>query len=442
MILSRLSIACLALIAVLGIVEQWFARDGFALWRVAAILLCCGLIYERIRLRHRQIRAVLKDPPELRLGRVQTLRLHIENLSARELAAEMAPGLPAGVLLRPESVPVDRSAEESSAWQRKLAPGESHDHSLRVQAREMSNIPWRQVPTRVLGPLGLAHWRTPVPLGVTLAVVPDTSGQVGVATGEARAGTRATQVGHGLELHHLREYVDGDPIQRIDWKATARSQRLISRVYSEDQHVEIMLLVDAGRSALSRVDGVSQFAHYSNLIVQFAKHAVAAGDHVGMVVAAGSPLLVQPPVPGPRAVSAVRNGLVSVIPAAEETDLVAAAIELQKTTRKRALVVVFTDLYGQSADSNLARSIRFLRVHHKPVAVGLLGADIVSLIEAPADSECEVFQSLAAQEFSTALRRNAEGLRRLGASAIISRPSALHKAVLDEYQRLKQQHRV
>ncbi|MEO1078742.1 MAG: DUF58 domain-containing protein [Pseudomonadota bacterium] len=442
MILSRLSIACLALIAVLGIVEQWLAREGFALWRVAAILLCFGLIYERTRIRGAQISAGLKDDPELRLGRVETLHLRFENLSSRELVAEMAPGLPEGILLRHGSMPVDQSVRGTSTWQLELAPRQGCDHSLRVQARDMGNIPWGQLPTRLRGPLGLAHWRTPVTLDVDLAVVPDTSGTVGVATGEARVGNRAIQVGHGLELHHLREYVDGDPIQRIDWKATARSQRLISRVYSEDQHLEIMLLVDVGRSSLSRVDGVSQYAHYCNLIVQFAKHAVAAGDHVGVVIAAGRPLLVQPPVSGPRAVSTVRNTLVSVNPSAEETDLVAAAIELQKATRKRALVVLFTDLYGQSADSNLARSIRFLRVHHKPVAVGLLGADIVSLIEAPADSERDVFQSLAAQEFRTALRRNAEGLRRLGASAVISRPSALHRAVLDEYRRLKQQHRV
>jgi len=65
-------------------------------------------------------------------------------------------------------------------------------------------------------------------------------------------------VGAGSELHQLRAYVPGDPLARIDWKASARSRELITREFSEDQHLDVMLALDAGRFSRVRAGALDQ----------------------------------------------------------------------------------------------------------------------------------------------------------------------------------------
>ncbi len=91
-------------------------------------------------------------------------------------------------------------------------------------------------------------------------------------------------VGAGSELHQLREYVQGDPISRIDWKATARTGKFVTREFTEDQHLDVLVVIDAGRLSRVRAGKLDRFGLYSNIAARLAEVVTPNDDRVGLVV--------------------------------------------------------------------------------------------------------------------------------------------------------------
>jgi uncharacterized protein (DUF58 family) len=428
--LTGLSILVLALISVAGIFQQWTSADGISWWRYGGALLVLGLVYEWLRVRSLNLSIEAATPLRLRLGRKESLDLQFSNHSTRECAVVFAPGLPAGISASPEP--------------RRLnipALGQSQS-SIPVTATELGRLMWQRLPARVKGPLGLGWWPYTLRLEAELSVIPDLYGARGSAAGELAIGERSFRVGSGPELHHLREYVAGDPRHTVDWKATARTQQLITRVFSEEQHLEIMLVLDVGRTSRTQVDGISQFAHYINLAAKFAQHAAACGDHIGLIAAADKPLVMLPPQRGNAAVLQIRRAIGELQAMPVETDMLGAALRLQNMVKRRCLVILLTDLYGQSLTGDFGRSLKVWNTRHLPMVVGLIGEDVLSISEQAARTASDPYISLAGREYRESLLHNALGAQRLGAQAIVARPAELQSRVFSEYRMLKLQHRV
>ena len=428
--LTGLSILLIALLSVAGISQQWSFADGISWWRYGGSLLVLGLAYEWLRVRSLKLSITELAPLQLRLGREETLDLQFSNHSERACVVMYAPGLPGGI--------------SASAEPRLLiipALGQT-PASISVKACELGRWPWRRLPARVKGPLGLAWWPYSLRQEVELSVIPDLLGARGGAAGDLTVGERSLRVGSGTELHHLREYVAGDPRHTVDWKATARSQQLITRVFSEEQHLEIMLVLDVGRTSRTQVDGMSQFAHYVNLAAKFAQHAAACGDQIGLIAAADKPLVVLPPQRGNAAVMRIRQAISELQAVPVETDMLAAALSVLKIVKRRCLILLLTDLYGQSLAGDFGRSLKVWNTRHLPMVVGLIGEDVLTLSEQEARTASDPYISLAGREYRDSLLHNALGAQRLGAHAIVTRPAELQSRVFAEYQMLKLQHRV
>lgn len=428
--LTRLSFSLLALVFLVGISQQWASADGAQWWRYCAALIVAGLAYEWLNTRHAGLVASCENDHALRLGRTETLLLKLSNPGPRPRSLEFVPGLPLQIESdeRPRTLP--------------LASAEDTVIELRLSGTDIGTFLWPRLPARIRGPLGLAWWPCKLSIDTQLQVIPDLVGNRQQAAGRIQVGDRAARPGRGMELHHLREYVPGDPRHTIDWKATARSQQLITRVFSEEQHLEIMLVLDVGRTSRTRVDGISQFAHYINLASRFAQYAAANGDDVGLVAAADTPRVVIPPQRGAQAVSQIHAALRTLQPQATETDILGAALRVQQLASRRCLVIVLTDLYGQTLDGSFGRSLKLWNSRHLPCVVGLVGNDVIELAEREAIGSNDPYISLAGSEYRNTLLANAEAARRLGAQAIVARPEELQERVLAQYRMLKQQRRV
>lgn len=420
-----------ALAGVLGILGQWAGPDSFPWWRVIAALLILGLLYEWIRVRRYAITAQADATAALRLGRNEQLSLSFSNPLQRAVNLQFVAGLPEPV------------RGPDGMTQLTLAP-QSHEQTfLSVQALELGQHPWRKVPARIGGPLGLAWWPAACPTNAIITVQPDTLGRRGHALGSMSRGSAQQSVtGVGMELHHLRDYLPGDPRHTIDWKASARRAELVTRVFSQDQHLEIMLAIDIGRTCRTEVDGMSQLGHYVNLAARFAEYAVANEDHVGLLTFADKTHHVVAPGRGLATVSRIRQALASLTPQPLESDVLKAALALRRVVRHRCLVIVLSDLYEGTAESRLAQAVSMWVPKHLPVVVGLTGNDIKDRVELRSQQWLDPHRSLAAREYRQHLNASVDSLRRLGAHAIVARPAELDDRVFQHYRLLKAQHRV
>lgn len=431
MSLTPFALVALVLAALVGIAAQWSGSLLADLWwRAVVALVVIGLAYELYVTRRLAVAASWAQRAALYLGRTATLDLQLANRSRRPLVVEVAPVWPEGL------------AGESRTRRLSLAPESAETAALDARAVALGLHAWPALPTRVRGPLNLAWWSRRLAPDGGARVLPDTLGPRGVFAGSSEGATAQTTIGGGHELHHLRDYRPGDPRHTIDWKASARSSRLVTRVFSEDQHLEIMLLIDAGRTSRTEIDGLQQLGHYANLAARFAELCVAHDDQVGMIVFADRPLATLKPARGVQAVTRIRAVLGDLKPSSVESDVLAAALHVRETVRHRCLAVILTDLYERSATSALARSARLLVPKHLPLIAGIVSDEVFDVAERAADDWLDPYRSLAAREYQRQVGANVARLGQLGAYSLTARARELDAKVLDTYERLRAQRRI
>jgi uncharacterized protein (DUF58 family) len=429
--LARRSYVLVLLTAVLAIAGIWSGESGFAqLWRVPAGLLLIGLAIEGMYLRRAPLKARLAAAPRAFLGVPQASAFEFTNAAGRPLALQYAPATPVGF----EPVPGVRRVSAP-------AHGTVQDPVLLLPVRLGPQV-WPALPARVLGPLALAWWTSALQPAHRLMVAPDAR-RSPVRVRGLGGGARTRRVaGAGAELHQLRAYVRGDPLARIDWKATARAGALITREFSEDQHLDVLIAIDAGRLSRVRAGSLDRFGVYANLAARFAEIVTHHDDRIGLVVYADRPLASCAPARGLPAVTRLRRTLeeLSVQPA--ESDPTAAAVSMRTLLKHRGLIVLLTDLDDANVASLLARAVRLLAPPHVVVVAGVHSGEIAALAQAEGRVWQDPWIALAAAEHEARAATQRALLRRLGAPVVAASAQRLEAAVFAEYESLRRARRV
>lgn len=430
--LAQRAFTLILLTAVLAVAGIWSSEPGLSdLWRLPAALLLIGLGYEAFMIRRAAVAVTVETAMRAFLGREQAAAFAFHNDSARTMQVEYAPATPPGVQA---DIPVRTVVAHANAITR--------DPFVLLPVRLGPQV-WPSVPARLLGPLGLAWWSRVLQPSLQFAVAPDTLNTIRGRPRGNPAGARPRRViGAGSELHQLRGYVRGDPPARIDWKATARAHKLVSREFSEDQHLDVLVALDAGRLSRVRAGRLDRFGLYANVAARLAEVVVPNDDRIGVVVFADQPLAVCAPGRGLPAVRRMRGMLESLSVQAAESDALAAAVRIRGMLMHRSLVVMLTDLDDASVADQLTRAVRLLSPPHLVVVAGVQSREIAELARAPACDWQDPWVALAAQEHEARAERQRLLLGRLGAPVIAAREELLERAVLVEYEMLRRTRRV
>jgi uncharacterized protein (DUF58 family) len=421
------------LTAVLAVAGIWSSDPGFSdLWRIPAALLLVGLAVEGLFIRDVSVTADVETAPRAFLGRGQNAAFAFRNGSSRAVSVEYAPVMPVGV--EPVSTTTRRVVTPAGGVER---------DPFTLLAIRLGPQTWPVVPARLLGPLNLAWWSHDLHPSMRIAVAPDT---LRIDRDRPRgnpAGARPRRViGAGSELHQLRGYVEGDPLARIDWKATARARRLVTREFSEDQHLDVLVAIDAGRFSRVRAGRLDRFGLYANVAARFAQIVTPNDDRIGMIVFADRPLAVCAPDRGLPAVTRIRRTLEQLSVQSAESDPLAAAVRIRGMLKHRGLVVLLTDLDDATVADQLVRAVRLLSPPHLVVVAGVHSPEISDLARSEARDWKDPWVSLAAQEHEARAESQRALLRRLGAPVIAAREEVLEKRVLAEYESLRRSRRI
>ena len=168
--------------------------------------------------------------------------------------------------------------------------------------------------------------------------------------------------GEGTDFHQMREYRVGDSLRQIDWKATARARRLISREYQDEKNQQLVLMLDTGRRLLARDGELAHFDHVLDASLVVSYLALRQGDGVGLLATGGDSAWV-PPQRGVGAIDNLLRATYALQPKPVATDFLQAATELSLRQRRRALVMLVTNLRDEDMDDLLA-AVQMLRKRH------------------------------------------------------------------------------
>jgi uncharacterized protein (DUF58 family) len=416
---ALLLILVAGLLAVLG---EWSV--AFSRWwclPLAALLL--GLAYEASVLGRLRLTLRFLTPNRWLLGRRQTLQLAFRQDGVERLWVQAAISAPEQMAAEPrvETLELPRDVETST--------------SLEAVGRRLGAVTWPPPVIRVGGSLGLAWWPRRVAADCTVTIVPDLLVRTTSTGGSRQAGEqRARVMGAGTEIFQLRDYRRGDPLHLIDWKASARRRRPISRDMSEEQHLEMIVAIDAGRASGLAAGEIERLGLYINVAARLAQRAVELGDAVGLLVFAAQPLAALAPARGDAGVARIRKVLAACRVHPGESNPVLAAARIRTLTRRRSLVVLLTDLEDAAASEQLVQAVRLLNPKHFTLVAGLESARIAALAEAKVREPLGAYRAMAAVEYCNTLAGNVRALRALGAAAITAQPQHLDRAVVDAYR--------
>lgn len=422
----------LVLTAILAITGIWSQEPALAgAWRVPALLLLIGVGLESYFIRRTHITVAIDTAPRAFLGRPQAAAFVFHNANRRSVKVQFAPVVPEGI----EPLGAVRTVSVDG--------GDGGRSEFTLFPTRLGVKQWPDLPARILGRFGLTWWSRTLPVAQSIAVAPDTLRVYRTRPSGAQSGMRPRRVvGAGSELHQLRSYVPGDPIARIDWKATARMGGLITREFTEDQHLDVLIAIDAGRLSRIRAGRMDRLALYANIGARFAEAATPSDDRVGMLVFSDRPLAVCPPERGLAAVARIRRALEQLSPQPAESDLLAAAIRVRALLQHRSLVVLLTDLDDVTVTDQLPRAVRLLSPPHLVVVAGVQSAEVGELARRESRSWRDPWIALAALEREERADNQRTLLRRLGAPVVAAREDLLERAVFAEYERLRRSRRI
>jgi uncharacterized protein (DUF58 family) len=430
--LAQRAYVLLVLTAVLAIAGMWSDEPAIApLWHWPAALLLLGIGLESVFIRRAHWRVGMATASRAFLGRPQAAAFAFDNDATRDLLIEFAPVVPQAV----EPLGAPRRVRAAAA-------GRTLDEVVLVPIGLGTHL-WPAIPTRVLGRFELIWWSRQQPVACSIAVAPDTARFERARSRGMPSGSRPRRrPGAGSELYQLRKYVAGDPLGRIDWKATARVGALISRELSEDQHLDILIAIDAGRASRIRAGRLDRLGLYANIAARFAEAVTPNDDRIGLVVFSDRILVVSAPERGTQGVIRLRRALERLVPQSAESDPVAAAIRMRALLKHRSLIVLFTELEDATVADPLARAVRLLSPPHLVVAAGVRSAELLALAADEAHSWRDPWVALAARERETRAAGQRALLQRLGAPVVAEREERLQPAVLAQYELLRRARRI
>jgi uncharacterized protein (DUF58 family) len=249
---------------------------------------------------------------------------------------------------------------------------------------------------------------------------------------------RAAWRGEGRDFESMRDYVAGDELRHVSWTATARRGKLTTRQYQIERDQTILIALDAGRLMTGRVEGETKFDSAVHAALALMSAAGRAGDHAGLAVFGRRVETYVPPGKGREQWDAVLEALHAVEPQMIEPSYTRAFQYLAAHCRRRALVVVLTDLVDEEGSRELLTSLSILRPRHLPLVVTIADRDLRAVVaEEPANARALFTQSVAEE-----IMRQREGALRLvesqGGLALDVTTAALTPMLLETYVRVKE----
>jgi uncharacterized protein (DUF58 family) len=244
--------------------------------------------------------------------------------------------------------------------------------------------------------------------------------------------------GEGTSFAGLRDYVVGDDPRQIDWKATARRRRPVTREFSIEQGQTMMILIDAGRLMTQLAGPLPRFEYALSSALILANVAATSGDNVGVMIFDDQIRAYVPPGRGAATLRQIRDVLVPVQPTLVEPDYAAAFRTLSERHRRRSLLVLFTDVIDIRASRALiAHTARGARTH-LPLVVALRNDAVLTAasVTAPTTTDA-LYENAAAEELLSARDEALERMRRAGVDVLDVDPRAMSAGVVNRYLDLK-----
>ncbi|MDR9754612.1 DUF58 domain-containing protein [Pseudomonas sp. SZMC_28357] len=431
---SRLLLAWLLVLLGVGVLLGALRALGIAApenlsaisWALLLALLILSVV-DGIRLKRLPSPRVNREMPgSLALGRWSEVRLQVKHEFTQSINLQLFDHVAHGLDF--EHLPL--SVE--------LQPGQHAQLGYRLRPLRRGHFAFDQCEVNLPSPLGLWSDKRLLNVADSTRVYPDFARLYG---GELLAvdnwlnqlGVRQRpRRGLGMEFHQLREYREGDSLRQIDWKATARQRTPITREYQDERDQQIVFLLDCGRNLRSQDDELAHFDHALNACLLLSYVALRQGDAVGLCTFASDRPYFLAPAKGNGQLNALLNGVYDLRNPQRPADYQAAANQLLARQKRRALVVLVTNLRDED-DEDLLSAVQRLSRQHRVLVTSLHEAVLDELRQTPVQTLADALAYCGTVEYLNSRADRHERLKALGVPVLEARPDELGAGLVTRY---------
>jgi uncharacterized protein (DUF58 family) len=424
-----------ALVA-LGIVPVVVFDDPAALYLWLGFVAMLGAVDLLLAASPRRITLERVLPGPVRLGERVESTLYLTNTGGRRMRAIVRDGWPPSAAATPTRQPVTVPAAERRSIVTALTP-------FRRGERRPAHVTLRS-----FGPLGLLARQASIVVPGSIMVLPPFTSRKHLPSRLARLreldGATSVMVrGQGTEFDSLRDYVRGDDVRSIDWRATARrndpatnSQKLVVRTWRPERDRRVVIVVDSGRTSAARIDNEPRIDTAFESALLLAALASRAGDRVDLVVFDRRVRGRVQGASGPELLNRMVGAMAPIEPELIEMDWSAVPGLVRSVTSQHSLVVLATSIDAPGASRGLLSVLPQLTKRHTVLVSSVVDPTVLDLTLQRADTT-EVYRAAAGERALLDLARVSAAIRQLGGDVVTGSPADLPPALADRYIALK-----
>jgi uncharacterized protein (DUF58 family) len=377
---------------------------------------------------------------ERQMLRVASLRqphpvqLTITNRSRRTQAVWVRDGVPAPLMAEPEDMLV------------RLAPRSRSTLKYVIKAGRRGAFSLAAVHLRVRSRFGLWQRFLDYPLEGELNVYPDMKqlSEYGVLARTNRlslVGVRRTRkIGQDNEFERLRDFTRDDNYKHIDWRSTARRSKLTVKDFQANQSQRILFLIDCGRMMANEAAGLSLLDHSLNAMLMLSYVALKQGDSVGLLCFSDEIHGFVPPTGGMNQMNRLLHASFDRFPRMVESRYDEAFLYLASRCRKRALVVLITNLIDEVNANQVERYLTSFVGRHLPLGVLLRDRQLFDAADAPDPRDKTLYRAAAAAEILIWRHQVLSDLASKGVLSLDVFPEDLTAPLVNSYLNIKARH--
>lgn len=246
------------------------------------------------------------------------------------------------------------------------------------------------------------------------------------------------QRGHGREFESLRDYLEGDDLRDVCWKASARRGALVSKQHQIERSQPVWLMIDAGRLLQARVGNYTKLDYATTTALAMSQLALVSGDRVGLLAYGRDTQQVLAPARGRTHLRLMMESLALVHSEPSEADHLRATVTLNRLQPRRSLVLWLTDLAETSMRPEIVDGAAQLMRRHLVLLVAIEQRDLKRIAATRPENPKQMFECAAAQELVHWREVLLARLRQRGALTLETYPEDMTASVLNRYLEIKE----
>ncbi|MFD8634827.1 DUF58 domain-containing protein [Streptomyces sp. NPDC059533] len=370
----------------------------------------------------------------VRLGEAADVHLTLTNPGTRTLRARIRDAWPPSSWLPGTEGPASRHALT-------VPSGERRRLTTRLRPTRRGDRQADRVTIRSYGPLGLLARQGSHRVPWTVRVLPPFTSRKHLPSRLARlreldGRTSVLTRGEGTEFDSLRDYVPGDDTRSIDWRATARQNKVAVRTWRPERDRHILICLDTGRTSAGRVGDAPRLDSAMDAALLLTALATRAGDRVDLLAHDRRP---RAQVQGRAAADVLPsfvNAMATLEPELVETDSRTMVSTILRSAPRRSLVVLLTSLDAAPVEEGLLPLLPQLTARHTVLLASVADPHVAAMTAARGDADA-VYEAAAGTQSQSQRRRTADQLTRHGVHVVDATPDTLAPALSDAYLALK-----